>query len=205
MGKIKLTKNELKRQKDALKRYLRYLPTLLLKKQQLQVEISQQLELLEEKRKLMAEKIGQAEAWAGLLQEEGHDIDNWLKERKVSSGTKNIAGIDIPVFEGIEYGLVEYDLFASPLWVDAALESLRQIISLQEQTSLVEKGIEILKRELRVTTQRVNLFEKIKIPQTRDAISRIKIFISDQFTNAVGRSKIAKAKIEREFLAGALV
>ena len=39
MAKIKLTKNELKVQKDALKMYRRYLPTLTLKKQQLQAEI----------------------------------------------------------------------------------------------------------------------------------------------------------------------
>ena len=39
MAKIKLTKNELKVQKDNLKMYRRYLPTLTLKKQQLQAEI----------------------------------------------------------------------------------------------------------------------------------------------------------------------
>ena len=39
MATIKLTKNELKTQKDALKMYQRYLPTLTLKKQQLQTEI----------------------------------------------------------------------------------------------------------------------------------------------------------------------
>ena len=39
MAKIKLTKNEQKVQKDALKMYQRYLPTLTLKKQQLQTEI----------------------------------------------------------------------------------------------------------------------------------------------------------------------
>ncbi|MDR0389272.1 MAG: V-type ATP synthase subunit D, partial [Spirochaetaceae bacterium] len=39
MAKIKLTKNELKKQKDSLKMYRRYLPTLMLKKQQLQAEI----------------------------------------------------------------------------------------------------------------------------------------------------------------------
>ena len=39
MAKIKLTKNELKVQKDALKMFRRYLPTLTLKKQQLQTEI----------------------------------------------------------------------------------------------------------------------------------------------------------------------
>ena len=39
MAKIKLTKNELKTQRDALKRFQRYLPTLQLKKQQLQMEM----------------------------------------------------------------------------------------------------------------------------------------------------------------------
>jgi len=34
MAKIRLTKNELKKQKDSLKMYKRYLPTLMLKKQQ---------------------------------------------------------------------------------------------------------------------------------------------------------------------------
>ncbi len=53
-----------------------------------------------------------------------------------------------------------------------------------------------MKQELRITTQRVNLFEKVKIPQAEEAIRRIKIFIGDQMTNAVGRSKIAKKKIE---------
>ena len=41
MAKIKLTKNELKIQRDALKRFERYLPTLQLKKQQLQMEVRQ--------------------------------------------------------------------------------------------------------------------------------------------------------------------
>ena len=39
MFKIRLTKSELKKQKDSLKRFNRYLPMLQLKKQQLQVEI----------------------------------------------------------------------------------------------------------------------------------------------------------------------
>ena len=39
MAKVKLTKNALKAERDALKRFQRYLPTLLLKKQQLQMEM----------------------------------------------------------------------------------------------------------------------------------------------------------------------
>ena len=56
MAKIKLTKNELKKQKDSLKMFQRYLPTLMLKKQQLQAEIrTTELrikELLDEKKRI---------------------------------------------------------------------------------------------------------------------------------------------------------
>ena len=50
---IKLTKNELKKQKDNLKQFQRYLPTLQLKKQQLQsviMKIRQELEQKEAER-----------------------------------------------------------------------------------------------------------------------------------------------------------
>jgi V/A-type H+-transporting ATPase subunit D len=84
-----------------------------------------------------------------------------------------------------------------PLWVDHALEALRAIVALREEIATIEKGIEILRNELRITTQRVNLFEKVKIPESLEAIRIIKIYIGDQMANAVGRSKIAKRKIER--------
>ena len=41
MAAVKLTKNEQKKQKDQLKQFQRYLPTLQLKKQQLQMVIRQ--------------------------------------------------------------------------------------------------------------------------------------------------------------------
>jgi V/A-type H+-transporting ATPase subunit D len=50
--KIKITPGELKKQRDALQRYERYLPTLLLKKQQLQLEILQQQRALKERENL---------------------------------------------------------------------------------------------------------------------------------------------------------
>jgi V/A-type H+-transporting ATPase subunit D len=70
------------------------------------------------------------------------------------------------------------------------------MVSLLEETKVIEQGISVLKHELRITTQRVNLFEKVKIPEAKEAIHLIKIYIGDQMTNSVGRSKIAKNKIE---------
>ncbi|HDN58588.1 MAG TPA: V-type ATP synthase subunit D, partial [Candidatus Marinimicrobia bacterium] len=57
--------------------------------------------------------------------------------------------------------------------------------------------IRILREELRVTVQRINLFEKVKIPETRENIRKIQIFLGDLQTAEVVRGKIAKAKLEK--------
>jgi len=193
--KIKLSQGELKRQRDALRQYERYLPTLQLKKQMLQLEIVHQQNVLRVKTKSFHEIEVTAENWSGLLVE-APDVRQWLIPEKIVAAKRNIAGIDVPVFERVDFEPAEYDLFITPLWVDAVLDTLRDMVSLREEIRVIEKGVSILKHELRITTQRVNLFEKIKIPEAKDAIRRIKIYTGDQMTNAVGRSKIAKNKTE---------
>jgi len=84
-----------------------------------------------------------------------------------------------------------------PLWVDRALEDLRALVAILEEIKVLEKGISILRQELRITTQRVNLFEKVKIPEAEENIRVIKVYLGDQMANAVGRSKIAKKKLEK--------
>src|SRR5665647_1362965 len=179
--KIKLTQGELKRQRDALRQYERYLPTLQLKKQQLQLEILHQQSTLRECKKSLSEKKKSAEVWSGLLVE-APEIRQWLIMEKIITAKKNIAGVDIPVFERVDFKPAEYDLFLTPLWVDTGLDILREMISFQEEIQVIEKGISILKHELRITTQRVNLFEKIKIPEAKESIRLIKIYIGDQMT-----------------------
>jgi V/A-type H+-transporting ATPase subunit D len=197
MAKIKLTKGELKRQRDSLRQYERYLPTLHLKKQQIQLEILKEALLLEEKERAEAAKKDAALVWAGLLADKTIGLKPLTKPVKIIIDTRNIAGVDIPVFVNAEFAPAEYDLFIAPLWIDAAVDALRAIVSVREEIALIRKGLAILRQELRVTTQRVNLFEKVKIPGAEEAIRLIKIYIGDQMANAVGRSKIAKRKIER--------
>jgi len=196
MTKIKLTKGELKKQRDALKQYKRYLPTLQLKKQQLQLEILHQRRALEEKIKYAATKKESIETWAGLLSDPAIDMRVWVTSRDIITGAKNIAGVDLPIFSKVDFKPAEYDLFITPLWIDAAILELRALFSMHAEIEVLEKAMEILKQELRITTQRVNLFEKVKIPEAEEIIRLIKIYIGDQMTNAVGRSKIAKRKIE---------
>jgi V/A-type H+-transporting ATPase subunit D len=204
MAKIKLTKGELKRQRDALAQYQRYLPTLQLKKQQLQLEILQQDNLLIDRERSLAKKKEQAGIWAGLLSGQV-DLGPWIKPVRIVSNAKNVAGVDISIFEKVEFVVAEYDLFVAPLWVDFAIEALHTLVSLKNEIMLIKEGINVLRQELRITTQRVNLFEKVKIPETEEAIRLIKVYIGDQMANAVGRSKIAKRKIEEVVFAGAAI
>jgi len=202
MAKIKFTKGELKRQRDALKQFQRYLPTLQLKKQQLQLEILQQSSILEAKKQALTKKKQAIDLWAGLLADPSVDLKTYLKPVKIITHPKNIAGVDIPVLDKVEFAAPDYDLFLMPLWVDFAIEAFREIFILNKEIAVVEESIVILRYELRITTQRVNLFEKVKIPLAEENIRLIKIYIGDQLANAVGRSKIAKRKIEEMVLAG---
>lgn len=199
MAKIRFSKGELKKQRDSLKQYRRYLPTLQLKKQQIQMEILRQHIALHDRQDKLVMAMHSAVKWAGLLVEKSAFDNRWVQPKEILKSSKNVAGVDLPIFEKCEFSPAEYDLFAAPLWIDAAIEELRMIRSLGEEAKVLEEGVAVLRQELRVTTQRVNLFEKVKIPEAEEAIRRIKIYVGDQMANAVGRSKAAKRKIEAAF------
>ena len=195
MKKIKLTKTELKRQKDSLKRYKRYLPILNIKKQQLQREIEGvRIELEKttfEFNKLREEII----PWICLLGEEV-GLSDLIILKKIETGVENIAGLDIPVFVKAHIDIKRYDLFIYPLWVDKAVDIISKMISLQAEESVFMERLRRLEQELNITSQRVNLFEKVKIPEAKMAIRQISIFLGDQQAAAVGWARIAKNKIQ---------
>ncbi len=196
MATIRLTKNELKNQKDALKRFRRYLPTLQLKKQQLQLvlrQIEQKQHAVEREREELQSGM---EAWMAIFADP-QDLPAYIKVKELKTSTGNIAGIDIPVFENLEFDISDYDLFEVPLWVDQALEALQRILSLDAELEVLKEQYRLIAEELRVTSQRVNLFEKVKIPETRSNIKKIQIYLGDQQTAAVVRGKMSKNKISR--------
>ena len=202
MSKIRFTKGELKRQRDALRQFEHYLPFLQLKKQQLQLEIQRVHAQLRLKVEEIDNLESEIEDWAGLLNEGTDIVARWTREGNVVTTSSNIAGVDIPIFERVDFKETEYDLFLTPLWTDIAIDKIRQLVVFLEEEKIMKQGIRILENELRVTMQRVNLFEKVKIPECKENVRLIRIYLGDQETNAVGRSKIAKNKIEKLVLEG---
>ena len=196
MAKIRLTKNELKKQKESLKRFHRYLPMLQLKKKQLQLEIIRTHQAIRE----IAQEINNLRntlvAWIDVFAQDVK-LEELLVLRTIKTKEGNVAGIDIPIFASVEFEEKPYDLLLTPLWVDKGIEVLKEVLELKAKNLIFHKQIDILKDELRVATQRVNLFEKIKIPQAQESIRVIQIYLGELQTAQVVRGKIAKAKIER--------
>ena len=198
MSKLKLTKTELKTQSDALKQYRRFLPTLQLKKQQLQVELRTSRDLVEANRSEYAALRQELERFVGLYADAGvlEFIKDNLQVVGVSRSTANIAGVTVPVFDKVEFAEKAYDMFTADLWLDGGLATVKKLISLIEAGKVLEEQYRLLNVELLSTTQRVNLFEKVKIPECMENIRKIQIYLGDATTAAVVRSKIAKRKMQ---------
>ena len=200
MAKIKYTKNELKFQRDSLARFQRYLPTLQLKKQQLQMEMrkmdKQIVEQMEEEKNARRD----LENWVDLFSE-SIDLGVYLNIKSIDTLTGNIAGVKIPVLKDLVFEHGEVDLFETPAWLDDGIAVLGQLLRLRVELGILKEQKRRLNIELRTTTQRVNLFEKVKIPEAQFNIRMIRIFLGDQQTAAVARSKIAKGKSSEQVYA----
>lgn len=196
MAKIKYTKNELKKQKDELKRFKRFLPTLVLKKQQLQIEIQKIQKAKRDKEKELNELKREIDNWIAVYSED-LGLDQLITIQRIDMESGNITGIDIPILKEIIFKEIRYDLLKMPLWVDLGTEALKKIIYLNKELEILDEQIKRLSEELRITTQRVNLFEKVKIPEAIENIRKIMIYLGDQQTAAVVCGKIAKKKLLR--------
>ncbi len=191
MAKIKHTKTELKAQKEALSQFEHFLPMLVLKKQQLQAEIEHIKGLIAERERDFKAAADTLDAWVALFSEPV-DVDSLVQLTAVHTESGNIAGVAIPVFKDVDVETAEPDVFDSPAWVDDAIESVSELIELRAEIEVFKEQRRLVEEELRTTSQRVNLFEKVKIPESRENIRVIKIHLGDEQTAAVARGKLAK-------------
>lgn len=195
MAKFKLTKTELKAQSDALRRFQRFLPMLQLKKQQLQGEIAGISAKAEATRVAEDAVRADLEHWVGLIATESELLAGLVRVKSVNTGTANVAGVAIPTFASIDTEVKEVDSWSTPAWIDAAVDTTTKVLSLQCERAIYEEQRRRIAEELQQTSQRVNLFEKVKIPECKEAIRVIKIALGDEQTAAVTRGKIAKGRV----------
>jgi len=194
MARVKLTKTELKAQNDALRRFERFLPMLQLKKKQLQAEIAAITVKTEEVAAAENALRAEVSSWAGLVATAPELVQGLVALRGVKTGSANIAGVTMPTYEGIDIDRREIDAWETPPWVDDAALAMERMIALREERAVYDTQLKLVSEELQLTSQRVNLFEKVKIPGCKEAIRVIKIALGDEQTAAVTRGKIAKSR-----------
>ena len=195
MAQIKHTKNELRAQRESLKRFERFLPMLQLKQKQLKAELRLVDAQVAEQEAALAAQLRQVGPWEGLFTglENGPQLVD-AAETVVEIG--NIAGVAIPILREVRTRRHALDLFETPAWYDDAQDFLEGAQRAHAALEVLHEQQRLLADELRTTTQRVNLFEKVKIPECRENIRVIRIFLGDQQTAAVARAKFAKGRTE---------
>lgn len=192
------SKHELKRQRDALARYERYLPTLRLKQRQLQVELRRVEaavhEVSEDEAQARHDVGGWVEVWA-----EPQPLAALLELAEARFGETSVAGVSLPTLEHVAWTRHAPDLAMTRPWVDDAMQALERLAELRLRRRVLVEQRSRLSAELRRTRQRVNLFEKVKIPEATTALRQIRIALGDRQSADVVRAKIAKTKaVERE-------
>jgi V/A-type H+-transporting ATPase subunit D len=196
MAKIKLTRPELKRQRDALKRFQRFLPMLKLRQSQLQSQINKTRQKLAKARDALAATDIECRRFAPVLRDApGLDLERLLEPTEVKTRQIDIAGIAVEELDEVNFPAPDYSLLTTPVWVDGAITTLQKRRRQAEELRVFEDQHARIQRELRKTIQRVNLFEQVMIPDAKDAIRRIRIRLGDEMTSAIGRGKIAKSKL----------
>jgi V/A-type H+/Na+-transporting ATPase subunit D len=199
MSAIKLNKTELKIQKNLLDQLTKYLPTLQLKKQQLQAEVEHTKNIESSIQAEIKRRKDFVSNWAVVLSQKlTINVYQMVEIEEIVTETENIAGVDVKVFKDLKFKPFSYSFFIKPVWVDRAYEELRAIVVEREKLKIIRERLELLSEELRQTSIKVNLFEKRMIPQCRENIKKIKIFLGDQEVAAICNAKIAKGKLKKK-------
>lgn len=196
MVEIKLTKNELRAQQVRLGQLNKYLPTLQLKKAMLQLQVNEARVEITKLEKILNEKKEIVFNFSPLLDSQlPLSMESFGKISEVHKTYENIAGVEVPTLETVDFYPVEYKLFDTPPWLDIAVERIQEMVKGKVQVLIAEEKKQALEKELREVSIRVNLFEKILIPRAIDNIKKIKVFLGDQQLGAVSQAKVAKGKI----------
>lgn len=196
MAEIKLTKTELRDQQNRLVELQKYLPVLQLKKALLQLEVGKALEEIEQIEQHYSSVEEIVRGFTSLFnQTHAFDLFKNIEVKKVHTTLENVAGVEVAVFQSVDFNESSYSLYVLPSWVDTAIAVVRDLLIIRERLQIAKNRCEAFRAELTEVSIRVNLFEKILIPRTVANIKKIKIFLGDQQLAAVAQAKVAKKKI----------
>lgn len=194
MARLQLSKSSLSREQKNLATYQKFLPSLDLKRQQLmaeRVKAVRSLAATHQEIEALRREVGDR---LRMLSNEGVDLTDLAKLTDVRFGSENLVGTRLPTLEAIQVEVRPYALLGKPHWVDSVASALHDMLELRIRVQIEERRVALLVAAVKTITQRVNLFDKVLIPNTKKNIKKIKIYLEDAEKAAVVRSKISKRK-----------
>jgi V/A-type H+-transporting ATPase subunit D len=197
MATLSLNKSSLQQERGQLQLFERFLPSLDLKRQQLTAESKKAMQVLAEAEQ-GADKASRS--LAGLLPILGSatmKLSGLVRIRRVDISEEDVLGVSLPALRGVEFDMVDYSLLATPFWIDNLVTCLKEVVTYRIRLKVYRERVSRMQTAVRRITQRVNLFDKVLIPNAKRNIARIEIFLADVGRAAVVTSKIAKAKRAR--------
>lgn len=194
MARLQLNKASLAREQGNLRTYRRFLPSLDLKRQQLTAERTRAARALADLRDEIESFQREVGDKVPMLASGDIELGDLAKIQKVVIGAENVVGTRLPTLERIDVEVKPYALLARPQWVDAVVVLLHRMLELRVRVQVAERRLTLLQAAVDTITQRVNLFDKVLIPNAEANVRRIRIYLSDAEMSAVVRSKIAKKK-----------
>tara|TARA_R110002049_G_scaffold309101_2_gene516933 strand:+ start:62890 stop:63504 length:615 start_codon:yes stop_codon:yes gene_type:complete len=194
---LALNKTSLKQRRDQLAMFERFLPSLDLKRQQLIADLQRSKRIQSETENEIETLLDSQRGLFSLLGASEQDLSDLvtIEERTVTE--ENVLGVRLPLLGEVRFRVKEYSMLAKPFWVDFLVELLQELALLKLRLQNERTRVGRLNDAVRRIAQRVNLFDKVLIPQAEKDIHRIKIHLADTERAAVVRSKIAKSKQSR--------
>lgn len=194
MGKLALNKSTLNKEGRKVKAYKKFVPALDLKRKQLLAERAASKRALSDLDQTLDNVRLRVKEQLPMLSNFKGSVDQLVEIEDFSLTQVNLVGIRLPVLESLSLKIHPYSALATEHWLDPLVILLKQSVELQLKQHVLNKRLELLEVGLRKTTQRLNLFEKVLIPQAEENIRKIRIALSDSERAGVIISKIAKNK-----------
>ncbi|MCV6599929.1 MAG: V-type ATP synthase subunit D [Alphaproteobacteria bacterium] len=198
MAKVALNKSSLTKQKTALKGYKQFLPSLELKQQQLKGIEARAKKELKLKEIEFQKSYREIEETLPMIANEDIYLEGLIKISSLDLEEENLLGLKLPKIKSIFFETKKYSFYNTIHWIDSYIHFMKKYLLLYKEIENLKDRLDVISKAVLKVTQRVNLFEKVLIPDAQTNIKKIKIAISDDERAAVVRSKIAKAMHEKE-------
>lgn len=197
MAKLALNKTSLNREGKKLKAYRQFVPALDLKRKQLLSARQECRQSLLESEESLREIRSEVEEQLPMLAGSGIRLESLLKVSVLEIQQINLVGLELPELKKLEVETALYSHLLQPHWLSPILELQRRALRCQVEMELQQQRLLLLEQGLQKTTQRLNLFDKVLIPQAQNNMRKIRIALSDAERAGVVRAKIAKNKRRR--------